>query len=126
MNIIMTIPKVFESEYRFCLILWEQEPVKSTELVKLCEKELGWKKATTYTVIKRLSERGVIKSENAVVTSLVSKQEIQKAEMEEMVTKTFEGSLPAFVAAFAEHAKLKKEDADKLMEMIDSFGEETI
>lgn len=117
----MSIPKVFESEYRFCLILWDHEPVKSTELVKLCEQELGWKKATTYTVIKRLSERGVIKSEDAVVTSLVSKQEVQKAEMEEMVEKTFEGSLPAFVAAFASHAKLKEEDAKKLMQMIDEF-----
>ena len=117
----MPTPKVFESEYRFCLILWEHEPVKSTELVKLCEQELGWKKATTYTVIKRLSERGVIKSEDAVVTSLVSKQEVQKAEMEKMVEKTFEGSLPAFVAAFASHAKLKEEDAKKLMQMIDEF-----
>ena len=122
----MSTPKVFESEYRFCLILWEHEPVKSTELVKLCEQELGWKKATTYTVIKRLSERGVIKSEDAVVTSLVSKQDVQRAEMEEMVEKTFEGSLPAFVAAFARHAKLKEEDAKKLMQMIDAFDlEET-
>ena len=117
----MSTPKVFESEYRFCLILWEHEPIKSTELVKLCEQELGWKKATTYTVIKRLSERGVIKSEDAVVTSLVSKQEVQKAEMEEMVEKTFEGSLPAFVAAFASHAKLKEEDAKKLLQMIDEM-----
>jgi len=117
----MSTPKVFESEYRFCLILWEHEPVKSTELVRLCEQELGWKKATTYTVIKRLSERGVIKSEDAVVTSLVSKQEVQKAEMEEMVEKTFEGSLPAFVAAFASHAKLKEEDAKKLLKMIDEM-----
>jgi len=117
----MSTPKVFESEYRFCLILWEHEPVKSTELVRLCEQELGWKKATTYTVIKRLSERGVIKSEDAVVTSLVSKQEVQKAEMEEMVEKTFEGSLPAFVAAFVSHAKLKEEDAKKLLQMIDEM-----
>ena len=117
----MPTPKVFESEYRFCLILWEHEPVKSTELVRLCEQELGWKKATTYTVIKRLSERGVIKSEDAVVTSLVSKQEVQKAEMEEMVEKTFEGSLPAFIAAFASHAKLKEEDAKKLLKMIDEM-----
>ena len=119
----MSTPKVFESEYRFCLILWEHEPVKSTELVRLCEQELGWKKATTYTVIKRLSERGVIKSEDAVVTSLVSKQEVQKAEMEEMVEKTFEGSLPAFVAVFASHAKLKEEDAKRLMKMIDEMGD---
>jgi len=120
----MAAPKVFESEYRFCLILWEHEPVKSMELVKLCEQELGWKKATTYTVIKRLSERGVIKSEDAVVTSLVSKKEVQQAEMVEMVEKTFEGSLPAFIAAFASHAKLKKEDADKLMQMIDEHETE--
>ena len=75
----MSTPKVFESEYRFCLILWENEPVKSTALVKLCKERLGWSKATTYTVIKRLCERGVIKSEDAVVTSLVSKEEIGRA-----------------------------------------------
>ena len=70
----MGIPKVFESEYRFCEILWKHEPVTSSELVKLCASELGWKKSTTFTVIKRLSERGVLKSENAVVTSIVSKR----------------------------------------------------
>ena len=117
----MSTPKVFESEYRFCLILWEHEPVKSTELVKLCEQELGWKKATTYTVIKRLSERGIVKSEDAVVTSLVSKQEVQKAEMEEMVEKTFEGSLPAFVAAFTKHQKISEEEIDEVQRMIDRF-----
>ena len=69
----METPKVFESEYRFCLILWEHEPVKSKELVRLCQEQLGWKSTTTYTVIKRLSERGVLKNENTVVTSLVSK-----------------------------------------------------
>ena len=119
----METPKIHESEYRFCLILWEHEPVKSTELVKLCEQELGWKKATTYTVIKRLSERGVIRSEDAVVTSLVSKQEVQQAEMVEMVEKTFEGSLPAFIAAFASHAKLKKEDVEALKKMIEDYEE---
>ena len=117
----MNTPKVFESEYRFCLILWEHEPVKSTELVKLCEQELGWKKATTYTVIKRLSERGVVKSEDAVVTSLVSKQEVQKAEMEEMVEKTFEGSLPAFIAAFTKHQKISDAEIDAVQQMIDRY-----
>ena len=120
----MVTPKVFESEYRFCLILWEHEPVKSTELVKLCEQELGWKKATTYTVIKRLSERGIIKSEDAVVTSLVSKQEVQRAEMVEMVEKTFEGSLPAFIAAFTKRKALSKTEVDEIRRMIDSFKEE--
>ncbi len=119
----METPKIYESEYRFCLILWKHEPVKSTELVKLCEEELGWKKATTYTVIKRLSERGVVKSENAVVTSLVSKQEAQVAEIDDLVERTFEGSLPAFIAAFSKSKKLSKEEIDEIKYMIDSYQE---
>ena len=114
-------PKVFESEYRFCLILWGNEPIKSTDLAKLCEKQLGWKKATTYTVIKRLGERGVLKSENAVVTSLVSKEEVQQAQMDELLDKTFEGSMPAFIAAFAKHQKLSQEEVQKLRERIDYY-----
>lgn len=83
----MSIPKIFESEYRFCLILWECEPIKSSELVKLCKDKLGWKPTTTYTVIKRLSERGVVKNENTVVSSLVSREQAQAAEIDEMVEK---------------------------------------
>ncbi len=119
----MGTPKVYESEYRFCLILWEHEPIKSTVLAKLCEEQLGWKKATTYTVIKRLTERGVLKSENAVVTSLVSKDEVQAAEIDELVEKTFEGSLPAFVAAFTKNKKLTAKEVKEIREMIDSFEE---
>jgi len=117
----METPKVYESEYRFCLILWEHEPVKSKELVKLCEKQLGWKSTTTYTVIKRLSERGVVKNENTVVTSLVSKEEVQAAELNELVDKTFEGSLPAFIAAFTKHQKLSEKDLDEVQRMIDCY-----
>ena len=117
----METPKVFESEYRFCLILWEHEPVKSTELVKLCQEELGWKKATTYTVIKRLAERGVLKSEDAVVTSLVTKEQVQAAEIDEMVEKTFEGSVPAFIAAFTKRKNLSEEEVDAVQQMIDRF-----
>ena len=117
----MDTPKVFKSEYRFCLILWEHEPVKSSELVALCREKLGWKPTTTYTVIKRLSERGVLKSENTVVTSLVSKDEIQASELNEMVEKTFEGSLPAFIAAFTKHRKLSDSEIDAVQEMIDSY-----
>ena len=73
----MATPKIFESEYRFCLILWEREPLRSSELVSLCRERLGWKPTTTYTVIKRLAERGVLKNENSVVTSLVSRDEAQ-------------------------------------------------
>jgi len=115
----METPKVFESEYRFCLILWEHEPIKSTELVNLCKEQLGWKPTTTYTVIKRLSERGVLKNENTIVTSLVSKDEVQAAEINEMVEKTFEGSLPAFVAAFTKHQKISEADLDEVQRMID-------
>ena len=117
----MGTPKVFESEYRFCLILWEHEPVKSSELVALCREKLGWKPTTTYTVIKRLSERGVLKNENTIVTSLVSKDEVQAAEIVELVEKTFEGSLPAFIAAFTRHRKLTREEADEVQEMIDRY-----
>ena len=119
----METPKVFESEYRFCLILWEHEPIKSTELAKLCEAELGWKKATTYTVIKRLSERNVIKSENAVITSLVSKSEVQTAEIDEMVDKTFAGSIPDFLAAFAKSRKLSKKEIGEIQKLIDDYKE---
>lgn len=119
----METPKIFESEYRFCLILWEHEPIKSTELVKLCQEQLGWKSTTTYTVIKRLSERGVVKNENTIVTSLVSKEAVQAAEIEEMVEKTFEGSLPAFVAAFTKHRAITQEEIDAVQAMIDRFRE---
>ena len=117
----METPKVFESEYRFCLILWEHEPVKSSELVNLCKEQLGWKPTTTYTVIKRLSERGVLKNENTVVTSLVSKDEVQAAQISEMVEKTFEGSLPAFVAAFTKHQNLSDAEIDAVQQMIDRY-----
>ena len=120
-RIIMGTPKVFESEYRFCLILWENEPIKSSELVKLCKERLGWKPTTTYTVIKRLSERGLLKNENTVVTSLVTKDEVQAAEINEMVEKTFEGSLPAFIAAFTKHQKLSDKDIDAVQRMIDKY-----
>ncbi|MBQ3076185.1 MAG: BlaI/MecI/CopY family transcriptional regulator [Clostridia bacterium] len=115
----METPKVFESEYRFCLILWENEPVKSSKLVELCKAQLGWKPTTTYTVIKRLSERGVLKNENTVVTSLVSKDQVQAAELDEMVEKTFEGSLPAFIAAFTKHRKITDAEIDEIQKMID-------
>lgn len=117
----MDTPKVFESEYRFCLILWENEPVKSSKLVELCKEQLGWKPTTTYTVIKRLSERGVLKNENTVVTSLISKDEVQAAELNEMVEKTFEGSLPAFIATFTKHQKISDKEIDAVQQMIDRF-----
>ena len=120
----METPKIFESEYRFCLILWDHEPVNSTRLVQLAKEGLGWSKATTYTVIRRLSERGVVKNENAVVTALVSKEEAQKARLEEMMEETFEGSVPAFIAAFSKSKKLSRSEVDQLKALIDSYEED--
>ena len=119
----MLTPKIFESEYRFCLILWEHEPVSSRELSELCKENLGWSKTTTYTVIKRLSDRGVVKNENAVVTSLVSKDEAQKAEIDELVEKKFEGSLPAFIAAFAKRQKLSDKEIEEIERIIEKGGQ---
>ena len=117
----MDVPKIFESEYRFCLILWDNEPVNSTKLVSLCKDQLGWSKATTYTVIRRLAERGVLKNENATVTSLVSKEQVQEAELEELVDRTFEGSIPSFIAAFSRSKRLSDQEVAQLQALIDSY-----
>lgn len=119
----MEIPKIFESEYRFCLILWEHEPVSAPMLAKLCQTQLGWKRTTTYTVIKRLGERGVLKNADGTVTSLISKEEAQASEIHELVEKKFEGSLPAFVAAFTKHQKLSQEELEQVQQMIDRIRE---
>lgn len=120
----MEAPKIFESEYRFCLILWEHEPVNSTRLVELCKKQLGWSKATTYTVIRRLGERGVLKNENTIVSSLISKEQAQASRLEEMVNDTFEGSIPAFIAAFSRSKRLTRQEVDQLRQLIDEYAED--
>ncbi len=114
----MSTPKIFESEYRFCLILWENEPISSRALSDLCKEKLGWSKTTTYTVIKRLSDRGVLKNENATVTSLISKDEAQISEIDELVEKKFEGSIPAFLAAFAKSRKLSDKEIKEIQQII--------
>ncbi|MBQ7837501.1 MAG: BlaI/MecI/CopY family transcriptional regulator [Clostridia bacterium] len=115
----MATPKIFESEYRFCLILWEHEPISSRELSELCKEKLGWSKTTTYTVIKRLSERGVVKNENTIVTSIVSKDEAEVSEIDELMEKKFEGSLPAFIAAFARRQKLSDDEIAEIRQIIE-------
>ncbi len=115
----METPKIFESEYHFCLIMWEHEPVTTVELVKLCQERLGWKRTTTYTVIKRLGDRGVLKNEDGTVTSLVSKEDAQAKEIDELVEEKFQGSLPAFVAAFTKRQDLSDEELDEVQRMID-------
>lgn len=115
----MDTPKIHESEYRFCLIMWEHEPVTAVELARLCQERLGWKRTTTYTVIKRLGERGVLKNGNGTVTSLISRDEAQASEIDELVEKKFEGSLPAFVAAFTRRRDLSDRELDEVQHMID-------
>ena len=115
----METPKIFESEYRFCMIVWENEPVNSTELVKKAKEILGWSKGTPYTVIRRLSERGVLKNENAMVSSLVTKEEAQLAEMNELMEKRFGNSLPAFLAAFTKQQNLSEKQIDEIMKIIE-------
>lgn len=116
-------PKVFESEYRFCLILWENEPISSTKLAALCKEKLEWSRTTTYTVIKRLSDRGVVVNENSIVRSLISKDEIQVAELDELFKKRFESSLPAFIAAFAKQQKLSEKDVEDIRRIIEHGGD---
>lgn len=115
----MTIPKIHESEYRFCLVLWDHEPVSAAELARLCRAELGWQRTTTYTVIKRLGERGVLRNDGGTVTSLVSKEEVQTGEIDALVESRFDGSLPAFVAAFTKRQTMTDRELDEVQAMID-------
>ena len=115
----METPKIFESEYRFCLILWENEPICASALAKLCLEQLGWKRTTTYTVIKRLGERGILRNDNGTVTALVTKEQAQASEIDELVEKKFEGSVPSFLAAFTQRQQLTDADLDELQQMID-------
>ena len=109
-------------EMRFAEIIWEHEPVSSGELVKLCEQELNWKKSTTYTVLRRLCQKGIFISENGVVTSLLSKQMFQARQSEEIIEESFAGSLPDFVAACTSRKKLSKKEIKELKKIIENNG----
>jgi BlaI family transcriptional regulator, penicillinase repressor len=115
--------KLCESEYRFASLVWSNEPLGSGELVKLCRQELGWKKSTTYTVLKKLCERGILRNEESVVSAVIKQKRVQKFESEQFVKRTFGGSLPHFITAFMNDKKLSKREADELKELIDSFKE---
>ncbi|MCR4793371.1 MAG: BlaI/MecI/CopY family transcriptional regulator [Lachnospiraceae bacterium] len=106
---------------RFADIVWANEPVGSGELVKLCEKELEWKKPTTYTVLRKLCEKGLLQNENGVVTSLISREDFYSAKSKQIVDDSYNGSLPAFIAAFTSHKKLSKKEVDEIQKMIDAF-----
>lgn len=107
------------AEEMFADLIWENEPIGSMDLVRLCEKQLGWKKSTTFTVLKRLSEKGFFKNENSIVTSLISKEELAELQGEKLVRERFDGSLPAFVAAFTRRKKLSKEEIAEIRRIIE-------
>ncbi len=106
---------------RFADIVWAHEPVASGDLVKICEKELGWKKPTTYTVLRKLCEKGLLQNLDGTVSSLVSKEDFYSAKSEQVVTESYNGSLPAFIAAFTSRNKLSAAEADEIQRMIDEF-----
>ena len=109
-------------ETRFAELIWAHEPLSSGELVKLCARELEWKKSTTYTVLKKLCDRGLFKNQDGIVTSIVSRQEFQSRQSRRFVEDTFSGSLPAFIAAFADGGNLTDRDISEIRKMIDAYG----
>ena len=115
--------KLCESDYRFMLLVWEAEPLPSGKLVELCRERLGWKKSTTYTVLKKLCGKGLVSNENATVSVLVPRQEVTAAESAAFVDRTFGGSLPGFVAAFLGGRKLSAKEAEELKRLIDAHKE---
>lgn len=106
-------------ESRFADIVWSYEPLHSRELVKLCEKELNWNRSTTYTVLRRLCDRGIFKNESGIVSSALTRQEFYAMRSELFVDETFDGSLPAFLTAFTQRKKLTKKEIDELQRLID-------
>lgn len=108
-----------DSEYRLLSLVWEREPIPSGELVKLCLETMGWKKSTTYTQVKRLSEKGLLKNEDAVISSLVPREQVQRQESDHFMDRTFGGSLPGFVAAFLKGRTLSEFEAQELKDLID-------
>lgn len=111
--------KLFDAEYKFMNVIWQHEPLTSTELSKLCQQELGWKKSTTYNMIRKLAERGIVQNKQAVVTSLIKREQAQQYESEVLLEKAFDSSLPSFIAAFLKDKKLSKAEADEIVKMIE-------
>ena len=109
---------------RFADIVWANEPISSGDLVKVCEKELNWKKPTTYTVLRKLCEKGLLQNVDGIVSSRISKEEFYSAKSEQIIEDSYEGSLPAFIAAFTSHKKLSKKEVDEIQKMIDAFKKE--
>lgn len=115
--------KLCTSDYKFMDIVWDNEPVKSGELVLLCNEKLGWKKSTTYTMVKKLSQKGYLKNENSIVTSLIPRKEVQMFESNYVVNSAFGGSLPSFIASFVSGRQLSKKEIEEIRSIIDNMEE---
>lgn len=115
--------KLCESDYRFMLVVWENEPVASGRLVALCAERLGWKKPTTYTVLRKLCERGFLKNEDSVVSAVVLKEQVQAYESGHIVERAFEGSLPQFLVSFLGNRTISEKEAEELKRLIDAHRE---
>jgi len=111
--------KLFDAEYKFVSLVWDNEPVNSTVLVRLCSEKLGWKKSTTYTVLKKLCERGILKNKDAVVTALAKREDVRQYESKAVLDKAFDGSLPKFLTAFLDGRKLTGQEAEELKRIIE-------
>ena len=110
---------------RFADIVWANEPIGSGDLVKICERELNWKKPTTYTVLRKLCEKGLFQNQDGIVTSLISRETFYSAKSEQVIEDSYSGSLPAFIAAFLTRKKLTSKEAEEIQKMIDSAREDT-
>lgn len=119
----MDYKRLCESDFRFMSVIWDNEPVNSTRLVGLCEQELGWKKSTTYTMLKKMCEKGLAQNSNTMVSSLVPRSAVQAAESETFVEQTFGGSLPGFLVAFLGGKTISHDEADRLKALIDQHKE---
>ena len=113
--------KLYDAEYRFALVVWENEPVHSRKLAELCADALGWKRTTTYTVLRKLCQRGILRNDNAIVSSEVKRSEVQVYESAAIVDRSFDGSLPSFITAFLKSKELTAEEADEIREMINNL-----
>ncbi|MBQ8589266.1 MAG: BlaI/MecI/CopY family transcriptional regulator [Firmicutes bacterium] len=111
--------ELHQAEYRFMEVIWDNEPVNYTALVKLCEEQLGWKKSTTYTVLRKMCQRGIVCNEDATVTAIAKREQVQQYESQQVVERSFGGSLPAFVNAFLSEKKLTREEAEQLKKLIE-------
>jgi predicted transcriptional regulator len=111
--------KLFDAEYKFVSLIWENEPINSTDLVRLSLEKLGWKKSTTYTVLRKLCERGILQNQNAIVSALIKREEARQYESEALIEKAFDGSLPHFLTAFLGNNKITKKEAEELKRIIE-------